>query len=210
MAGLTTGKFASIKLRRLVPYQFLIERDFIYLLDFARDVTSYQEQPFTLTYANNRRYTPDFLFDWQGKTHLVECKHHQYIQADKNRPKWDAARNWCELNNASFHVVLETQIRTGWWLENIKLLTDYGRYPIHHADIIYSVLVQHKSLTVGELMTACDLEAYSDIYALAYYRKLYLPLGEAPIGLHTAVTLPPHTTLPVLPLTLALEATNER
>jgi hypothetical protein len=71
------GKFPSLKLGRMVGYQSLIERDFIYLLDFDATVTTYAEQPFSLHYkdgSKQRRYTPDFCFSRYGQTCLVGPK----------------------------------------------------------------------------------------------------------------------------------------
>jgi len=58
------GRFPSVKLERMVAYESLLELDFLYLLDFERDVITYEEQPVTIDYEHNRkqlRYTPDFI-----------------------------------------------------------------------------------------------------------------------------------------------------
>jgi hypothetical protein len=46
--GNIIGRFPSLKLGRMVDFESLIERDFIYVLDFEPDVESFSEQPLTI------------------------------------------------------------------------------------------------------------------------------------------------------------------
>jgi hypothetical protein len=48
--GNIIGRFPSLKLERMVDFESLIERDFIYMLDFDSDVVSFTEQPLTIEY----------------------------------------------------------------------------------------------------------------------------------------------------------------
>lgn len=55
------GLFPSVKAERMVSYEQLLERDLLYLCDFARQVVDIREQPFKFRYAMGnkiRRYTP--------------------------------------------------------------------------------------------------------------------------------------------------------
>jgi len=191
------GKFPSIKMKRMVGYQSLIERDFIYLLDFDPAVTTYSEQPLTIHYeAENkaRRYTPDFAFTHSGRAYLVECKHHQFIKPDENGPKWVAARRWCTARGITFVVVTEAVIRAGYRLENVKLLTDYARYSIDEATtraVLGTIAASPDPLTVAELMEAVSpaqpQAAITPILHLVYRRLLFIPLDEAPISVASLV-----------------------
>ena len=49
--GNVIGKFPSIKMGRMVAFESLLERDFIYLLDHAEEVTWFEEQPLTIEFA---------------------------------------------------------------------------------------------------------------------------------------------------------------
>lgn len=191
------GKFPSLKLNRMVGYQSLIERDFIYLLDFDAAVTTYAEQPFCLHYkegSKQRRYTPDFSFSGNGQTYLVECKHHAFMQPEENRLKWAAARQWCEERGAVFAVVTEAAIRVGHRLENVKLLTDYARYIVDEATkltILRAVTSAAVPLTVADLMTAVSpsqpQRAITPILHMVYHRLLFIPLDEAAITVDSPI-----------------------
>jgi len=59
-----TGTFASIKNKRNIFYESLLERDFFLLLEFDKTVSSYEEQPIKLyydRYGKKTKYTPDCL-----------------------------------------------------------------------------------------------------------------------------------------------------
>lgn len=190
------GKFPSIKLDRMVGYQSHIERDLIYLLDFDLAVTTYCEQPFSIHYkAENktRRYTPDFCVTHGTGTYLVECKHHDFLQPEVNRPKWQAARQWCTAQGARFVVVTDQVIRAGYLLENVKMLTDHARYPVDEATIValLHAVDAIPSLTIADLMRTVAPEQPQAIMPailnLVYRGFLSLSLAEAPITVASPV-----------------------
>jgi hypothetical protein len=192
------GKFPSVKLRRMVGYQSLIERDFIYLLDYDPAVSTYCEQPVTLHYlydGKRRCYTPDFSFTADGRQFLVECKHHQYIQPEANRPKWDAARDWSSVHNTKFRVVTEQMIRVGCYLTNVKRLTDAARYAVT-AKVQMEVqhyLEAHDGVRLIDLVERLDgvptAGAVTVILHLVYRQLLWIPLSS-PITPDSPVFLP--------------------
>jgi hypothetical protein len=191
------GKFPSLKLGRMVGYQSLIERDFIYLLDFDATVTMYAEQPLSLYYkdgSKQRRYTPDFSFSYNDQTYLIECKHHAFTQPEENQVKWAAAKQWCHENGARFIVVTEVEIRGGHRLENVKLLTDYARYVVDEPTkiaILAAVSTTAAPLRVADLMAvvspANPQTALIPILYMVYHRLLFIPLDEADITVDSTV-----------------------
>ena len=48
------GHFPSLKMRRMVAFESLIEQDFLYILDYEQDVIAFAEQPVRIEY------------EWQG------------------------------------------------------------------------------------------------------------------------------------------------
>jgi hypothetical protein len=61
--GNTIGRLPSLKVDRMVSFESLLERDFIYWLEFEPTVSWFSEQPLTLSYQHGQRtlhYTPDF------------------------------------------------------------------------------------------------------------------------------------------------------
>lgn len=204
------GKFPSVKLKRMVGYESLIERDLVYLLDFDPAVATYQEQPMTISYQDGgkrRRYTPDFYLVHHGQAYLIECKHHQYIKIEENRPKWEAARQWCDSHGVIFWVVTDSMIRAGYRLENVKLLTEHARYEVDmavKAKVAQLFLTASKPLTMADLMMAVfpaqPQAAIVPILHLAYHHNLYISLDDAPITVSSPVIpfhqWPPTSFLP--------------
>lgn len=197
------GKFPSLKLNRMVGYQSLIERDFIYLLDFDAAVTTYAEQPLFLYYmdgSKQRRYTPDFSFSYNNQTYLIECKHHAFTQPEENQVKWAAAKQWCHENGAKFIVVTEVEIRGGHRLENVKLLTDYARYIVDEPTkiaILGAMATVVAPLKVTDLMAvvspANPQTALIPILYMVYHRLLFIPLDKAAITTDSPI-MPGQTT----------------
>lgn len=60
-----TGLVSSRKNDRMTGFESSLERDFLLLLDFDRNVERYEEQPVTIRYRDRegkrRTYTPDVL-----------------------------------------------------------------------------------------------------------------------------------------------------
>ena len=121
--GNIIGKFPSIKMERMIAFESLIERDFIYFLDYEQEVEWFEEQPLTIEYRYEGQvlhYTPDFHLVERGQDVLVECKPEKFVDKEENRRKSAAALDWCEKHDWEYRVVTE-QIRDGFRLQNIKL-----------------------------------------------------------------------------------------
>lgn len=191
------GKFPSLKLNRMVGYQSLIERDFIYLLDFDPAVSTYCEQPFAIRYTTDgkrRRYTPDFSLTYNQQQLLIECKHHQYMQLAENIPKWRAASDWCSAHEATFYVITEQMMRHGCYLANVKRLTQSARYivPPQTKTKIHSLLQANSAMSIGELTTLLQPQSPATILTAilhsAYHQFLWIPLS-VPITPDSIITL---------------------
>lgn len=191
------GKFPSLKLNRMVGYQSLIERDFIYLLDYDPAVSTYCEQPLAIGYTTDgkrRRYTPDFSLTYNQQQFLVECKHHQYMQLAENIPKWRAASDWCSAHHTTFYVITEQMMRRGYYLANVKRLIQAARYTVT-PDIkitVQSLLQANSALSIGELTTLLHPQSQTTtltaILHLAYHQFLWIPLS-VPITPDSIITL---------------------
>lgn len=80
------GYFKSYKNNKQLAFESILERDFFMLLEFDRDVVSYEEQPLKINYklkARNTRYTPDVLVTYQdGSKKVFEVKYQSDIDSD--------------------------------------------------------------------------------------------------------------------------------
>lgn len=198
--GNVIGHFPSLKLGRMVDYESLIERDFIYLLEYEQDVTWYTEQPLTIPYRHQDKdlaYTPDFYVVRSGRNVVVECKPEKFADSEENRPKFDAARAWCADNGCAFRVVTDAHLRSGYRLQNVKFLVQFARYRIEQEmqDRIRAFLATTPPpVTVADVMVNAVPERPQSVMIpilyLAFHHDLVIPLDEALISVHSSVRLP--------------------
>ena len=199
--GNTIGWFASYKMRKSVAYESLLECDYLWLLDFAEDVSSFEEQPLTIPYTHEgkaRRYTPDFHVRQADRDYLVECKPRALVDTDDNRRKFAAAETWCAAHGYQFRVMTEREIRTGCRLENVKFLSQFARQsvpPEMRARVLSTLEALPPPTTLGGLAAALAPENAADtlfpaILHLAYHHAVRLPLDDARISRATIVWLP--------------------
>jgi hypothetical protein len=190
--GNIIGRFPSLKLERMVDFESLIERDFIYMLDFDSDVVSFTEQPLTIEYEHEGkvlRYTPDFHVIRHGKSSLVECKPEKVVDSTRNQRKFAAGQAWCATQGWTFEVITDAQLRSGYRLSNVRFLTQFARYPISPIvkdRIRLCLSAVPTPTTVADLMMRVSPDhpqlARIPILHMAFHHELLLPLDKAPIS----------------------------
>lgn len=192
------GYFPSLKMRRMVQFESTLERDLIYLLDFDRRVTAFEEQPLKLAYQYEGKalsYTPDFRVEFgSGQRMLLECKPCRFVNSEENERKFSAAKAWCTRYGSQFQVVTEEQLRAGYRLQNVKLLTQHAR---HEVDIplkgsIFAFLAgARQPVTIGDVLEGVNPAnpntVIMPILHMAYHHELYLPLDGAPLSAQSAI-----------------------
>lgn len=200
--GNIIGYFPSIKLGKMVAFESTIERDLIYLLDFASEVISFCEQPYTIGYLDGglkRRYTPDFHVQLADGRHItVECKPEALVCAEENQRKFAAGETWAEEHGWTYQVITEKAVRDGCLLANVRLLTQYARHAI-------PTTVKHKILNVLDpsggiggigavSAVVCAVPgvepglAVAAIFQMAFYHELLVVgLHERPIDLDIGI-----------------------
>lgn len=198
--GNIIGSFPSIKMGRMVAFESLLERDYLYLLDYDPDVERFEEQPLTIEYCHDGKmlhYTPDFRLVERGCDVLVECKLDKFSNTDENRRKFAAARDWCTQHSWEFRVVTDRQIRAGFCLQNVKLLTRYARQTVAPAiqGRIYALLHDSQTqLTINDIARTVSPHASGIVTAsilhMAFHHKVFIPLDNVPISGDTPVCLP--------------------
>jgi len=124
------GKFASVKTGRVAWYESLLERDFMYLLDYDRDVSFWHEQPLRIRFSYGgkvHRYTPDLEVHRASLKQLIEVKPKHQVDSGKWEVLFRAASSVCEQEGFEFLVITDEIIRQQPRLENVKLLWKYAR-----------------------------------------------------------------------------------
>jgi len=198
--GNITGKFPSLKMGRMVAFESLIERDFLYLLDYEPAIEWFEEQPMTIEYQVEEKilhYTPDFHLIEAGQNVLVECKPGNLVNHRANQLKFKAAVRWCTERSWKFQVITDIQLRTGYRLENIKLMTYYARLniPPQIKTQIYTIVANRGSgICVGDVTQAFVRDSQAMVLPvilhMAFYQEVVVPLDTAPLSLASPVSMP--------------------
>lgn len=156
-----TGAVPSPKLGRMVYFESLTERAYIYLLEHDLRVRSYEEQPVVIHYrceGRARHYTPDFKVEWSDcKPSIVECKPADQLDKEANRRKWTAARLWCKEQDYTFSVVTDELVQQhAVLLDNLSNIAGhaYARFAPQTLDyVLAAVQSAGGNLTVEELVS---------------------------------------------------------
>jgi hypothetical protein len=185
---------------RMVDFESLIERDFIYLLDFEKHIAAFTAQPCVIPYQHEGKahtYTPDFHFVRTDRSMaIVECKPEAFVNTEKNQRKFAAGRQWCAERACHFFVVTDKHLKSNHRVKNVKLLTQHARHDIsadHRRKITALLAASPTPLTIADLMVNIDPDnptaAIVPILHLAFHHELFIPLNDAPITSGSPVAL---------------------
>ncbi|AQX01453.1 TnsA endonuclease N-terminal domain-containing protein [Elizabethkingia anophelis] len=101
-----------------IQFESSLERDFIFLLEFNRDIKQYLEQPLEIVYndesGKQRKYIPDFIITYYDRpTEIIEIKYESTLKAMKEelQMKFLAAKKYCEKQGFIFKVITDKYIR---------------------------------------------------------------------------------------------------
>lgn len=198
--GNIIGRFPSLKMKRMVAFESLIERDYLYLLDYERNIEWFEEQPLTIEYQHESKtlhYTADFHLVECGQDVLVECKPHTLTGTAENQRKFGAARVWCAQQGWVFRIVTDQDVRTGFRLQNIKLLTRHARHSVRpeiKACIVALLCLRQAAVAVDDLVQDLRPEEPVSVVAailhMAFHHEIVISLDGAPISGRTPVGLP--------------------
>jgi hypothetical protein len=194
------GHFPSLKMGQMVPFESLLEQDYLYWLDYALEVERFEAQPLQMEYQHEGRtyrYTPDFQLVQAGRSVLVECKPDRLTDQAANQRKFKAAGDWCRQRDWEFRLVTDRQLRAGFGLQNIKLLTRYARHPVDpglQSRIYLELSVARAPLTLGQLIDVVartePSPVMSSLLAMLFRHELAADLREAPLSKQTIIRLP--------------------
>jgi hypothetical protein len=195
--GNVVGRFPSAKMGRMIAFESLLERDFIYLLDYDPCVGWFEEQPLSIEYLHENKqlhYTPDFHLIEHGQHMLVECKPERFVETEENCCKFAVARGWCEERGWEFRIVTEQQVRGSFRLQNVKLLTRYARQKVDvgiRSQIHAFLQATPMPVSIHNLAKGIHLAdspvVTANIFSLAYHHEITLSIDEAPISDATGV-----------------------
>jgi hypothetical protein len=192
------GKFSSVKTGRVAWYESLLERDYMYLLDFDPEVTYWHEQPLKIRFNFGGKihwYTPDLEVHRNSKKQIVEVKAKEQVESGK----WDflfrTANSICKEEECGYVVVTDETIRQQPKLENVKRLWKYARTPVYSQhQVLCSEFFRKKQVAqieLGDLFQLCKAESVPAqcLYALLFWGVLDFDITQ-PLDQCSPISLP--------------------
>lgn len=193
------GHFPSIKMKKMIDFESLLERDLIYLLDYDANVMDFTEQPLTIPInisGRRQQYTPDFLVNIYAESTLLEVKPIRFVEEFENSIKCEFIKDYCKEHGWNYHIVTERDIRRRPLLENVKLLTQYARHPADpyiDAGIISGLFKQPAGMPLIDILKALNGssrgEIFASVFRLAFHHEISLLLDASPINLDTTCAI---------------------
>lgn len=141
-----------------------LEADFLTLLDFDYNVTSFTVQPVTIQYNpydSRNTYTPDVKVVYQnGSVVYFEVKYRNdlFNNWQRLKPKFKCAIKFAKANGAKFKIITEQEIRTP-YLKNIQFLKtflDSRTINTKYCQQIEDIIKKHISTTPADLLNLLD------------------------------------------------------
>jgi hypothetical protein len=129
-----SGIVPSTKNENGIWFESALERDFALIVEHNPDVSFFEDQPLTIEYffdGKTRVYTPDFFVQFKDesgiKSWLCEIKFKSELREkfSKLKPRFKAAKEYCENEGWEFKIFTDEYIRTP-FLENINFLSRYN------------------------------------------------------------------------------------
>jgi hypothetical protein len=192
------GKFSSVKTGRVAWFESLLERDYMYLLDYELAISYWVEQPLKIRYGDNGRtcsYTPDFEVHHQSKKQIVEVKTKDQVDSGEWDSLFSTASAICEQEGYEFTVVTDEFIRQQPRLDNVKTLWKYARTPIRARHQILCIeFFREKQIAEIELSELIQFfraqhVPVQTIYALLFWSVLNFDVTQ-PLNVASIITLP--------------------
>lgn len=157
------GLIPSLKNGAMAPWESQIERDLFYLLEFDRSVDRYVPQPEQIPLIIDgvlHTYTPDCKVHFtNGSIGFLEAKPEAKANAPEAKDLFTAARDYYSGIGADYRVVLDTELRVGFQMENLRLLYRYRSLPTHSSDIQHLLQrIPPTSMAITVLEAAVALE----------------------------------------------------
>jgi hypothetical protein len=192
------GKFPSFKMGKTLWWEALTERDAMFLYEYDREVSSYEEQPNPIFYILNdkrHRYTPDFRVVRGEHIEIVEVKPEDKLESEELKEVFAQIRQECEKVGQKFVVITDKMIRVEPKLGNIKMLYRYAMIPIllRHQILRREFFETKHEARLGALADFFTSERIEDpkqtVYALVYHGYLEIDFMKT-IDLDSVLSLP--------------------
>jgi hypothetical protein len=185
-----TGKIPSKKSNRMISFESKLERDFLYLFEFENFVIKILEQPITIEYFIDKRYTytPDFYIETPPKYNniIIEVKYYNELKKifSTEKQKYKAMISYLKNKNLDFKFFTDrcTYIQSDEYKFNVNFLLNYEDLSIENYEIIYNLFIPQ--ITVQQVLEQYNSDKFkqlsiiSTIWAMVRKKILIVDMYE--------------------------------
>jgi hypothetical protein len=132
----------------LIHYRGLLQRAYVYLLEYDPLVQVYETQPLSISYSSGNRvarYTPDFRIIWtHQRPRLVACMPETTATQRASLMGLTAAQLWCHQHDHDFALITDTTLRPHrMLLSNLEMLAvhAFSAMPPHMYDYLLKTII---------------------------------------------------------------------
>jgi hypothetical protein len=132
----------------MVHYHGLLQRAYVYLLEYDDQVQSYEERPFSISYRISNQishYTPDFRVIWKHqRPRLITCRASAGAFAPTFLPCLTATQLWCQQHQYDFALITEVTLRSQTvLLSNLEMLAvhSFSSIPTPTREYLLSTII---------------------------------------------------------------------
>lgn len=107
------GYFDSKKNGKKIHYRSSFELEMYNILENIEEVLEYDTECLGIEYiyrGKKKMYLPDVIVKFKDLTYIIEIKPKHMLSDELNMIKFQAARQYCELNNMKFLIVTEDEL----------------------------------------------------------------------------------------------------
>ena len=155
------GNFSSCKMETSFRYNSLLQKDFMYWLEFDTDVLSYTTPGIAVNYQSDGReksHTPNFQVIRYQKKQIVEVKSRKTVEIEKYDRLYQMLSGLYDETGWTFVVLTESEIRREPILSNIKLLYGYAResFSVDEYRDCWEIARSNAPVSLAEIFQALD------------------------------------------------------
>ena len=190
----TSGHFISCKMQTNLWYESVLQRDFMYWLEFDPDVVWYTTSTEPLKYydkGKEKLYYPNFQIIRHQKKQVIDLKFQKAITSKKYRELYPILCEVCRDAEWEYTALTELQVRQEPTISNIKLLYRYARedFSIDEYRNCLSILKSTVPASLAKIyeLLYCQNIRKNVLFKLLFYSFVEINLKES-INLNSQIT----------------------
>lgn len=189
------GKFAGLKANGIIRWKTLLERDYLYLLEYDRSVLAYENCHLEIQYiraGETHVLNPDLLVRRGDSPQLIKLVSNR--EQNGGRPGLCLPAMPYQVEGYDLIILTEAEVRQQPFLNNVKALWRYARVPVEAAQyqlLCFEFFRGKDCATLGELIAFFARRRLSEaeVFALIFRGVLSADM-TAPLTRRSSVNYP--------------------